>query len=168
MLNLFYDGVSLYSAIFLPAGEGIPGNLAQIEGANPAIVSTRPWEKSTYDGQTVYGDNGSPFHCLGCAAFFQVINIQSAAVTPITAATTLTAAAPNAFAIGKAIILSASVLNINGTIQSGQSSNYSVSHRQPTPGTSSTACAATRWQVCRSPRPGAMRRTAVISNLTPY
>ncbi|MBR1143695.1 leukotoxin LktA family filamentous adhesin [Bradyrhizobium sp. AUGA SZCCT0431] len=126
MLNLFYDGVSLYSAIFLPAGEGIPGNLAQIEGANPAIVSTRPWEKSTYDGQTVYGDNGSPFHCLGCAAFFQVINIQSAAVTPITAATTLTGAAPNAFAIGKAIILSASVLNVNGTIQSGQSSNYSV------------------------------------------
>ncbi|MBR1212048.1 leukotoxin LktA family filamentous adhesin [Bradyrhizobium sp. JYMT SZCCT0180] len=127
MLNLFYDGLSLYSAIFLPAGEGIPGNLAQIEGANPAIVSTRPWEKSTYDGQTVYGDNGSPFHCLGCAAFFQVINIQSAAVTPVTAATTLTAAAPNAFAIGKAIILSASVLNVNGTIQSGQSSNYSVS-----------------------------------------
>ncbi|MBR1196473.1 leukotoxin LktA family filamentous adhesin [Bradyrhizobium sp. AUGA SZCCT0158] len=126
MLNLFYDGVSLYSAIFLPSGEGIPGNLAQIEGANPAIVSTRPWEKSTYDGQTVYGDNGSPFHCLGCAAFFQVINIQSAAVTPITAATTTTAAAPNAFAIGKAIILSASVLNVNGTIQSGQSSNYSV------------------------------------------
>ena len=127
MLNLFYDGVSLYSAIFLPSGEGIPGNLAQIEGANPAIVSTRPWEKSTYDGQTVYGDNGSPFHCSGCASFFQVINIQSAAVTPITAATTLTAAAPNTFAIGKAIILSASVLNINGTIQSGQSSNYSVS-----------------------------------------
>ncbi|MBR1266082.1 leukotoxin LktA family filamentous adhesin [Bradyrhizobium sp. AUGA SZCCT0222] len=126
MLNLFYDGVSLYSAIFLPSGEGIPGNLAQIEGANPAIVSTRPWEKSTYDGQTVYGDNGSPFHCSGCAAFFQVINIQSAAVTPVTAATTLTAAAPNAFAIGKAIILSASVLNVNGTIQSGQSSNYSV------------------------------------------
>ncbi|WP_141678901.1 hypothetical protein, partial [Acinetobacter baumannii] len=30
------------------------------------------------------------------------------------------------FIVGKAIILSASVLNINGTIQSGSSSNYSV------------------------------------------
>jgi hypothetical protein len=126
MLNLYYDGVSLYSAIFLPAGEGIPGNLAQIEGASANLVSTAPWERNTYNGQTVYGDSGSPFHCSGCAAFFQVINIQSAAVTPLTATAAVNPPAAGTFAVGKAIILSASVLNINGTIQSGQSSNYSV------------------------------------------
>ena len=126
MLNLYYDGVSLYSAIFLPAGEGIPGNLAQIEGASSPLVSTATWERSTYDGQNVYGPSGSPFHCSGCPSFFQVINIQSAAVTPLTATAALNAPPAGTFAIGKAIILSASVLNINGTIQSGRSSNYSV------------------------------------------
>ncbi len=118
-------------------------------------------EQHTYDGQTVYGDNGSPFHCSGCNDFFQVINIQSAAVPPVNAATTLTAAAP--IIPGKAIILSASVLNVNGTIQSGQSSNYSVSL-----GRTSATINTLRNDapVCRSPRPRAMRQHGNYLDLT--
>jgi hypothetical protein len=139
MLELYYDGRSLYSAIFLPTGNGTPnggggsvGNsttLAQMEGPTIQSIATAPWQKTTYDGAGVYtnsGDYQTPFNCSGCAAYFQVINIQPAAITPVTAGTARNAPANAPFIIGKAIILSASVLNINGTIQSGQSSNYSV------------------------------------------
>ncbi|KJC41165.1 leukotoxin LktA family filamentous adhesin [Bradyrhizobium sp. LTSP857] len=138
LLDLYYDGVSLYSAIFLPTGSGAPGNgnasagsvpststLATIEGPTVQTISTAPWERNTYDGQGVYSGN-SPFNCSGCGAYFQVINIQNDVITPKTADTATNAPANAPFIVGKAIILSASVLNINGTIQSGSSSNYSV------------------------------------------
>ncbi|MBR1087140.1 leukotoxin LktA family filamentous adhesin [Bradyrhizobium manausense] len=138
MLEMYYDGRSLYSAIFLPTGNGTPtgggsvgstSTLAALEGPTSQSISTAPWEKRTYDGAGVYtnsGDYQTPFNCSGCSAYFQVINIQPAAITPVTAASASNPPANAPFIVGKAIILSASVLNINGTIQSGSSSNYSV------------------------------------------
>jgi hypothetical protein len=141
MLMTYYDGVSLYSAIFLPVGQGAPGNgnpnagsvpsvstLQQIEGPTSQVISTAPWEKTTYDGRNVYTNSGpykTPFNCSGCSAFFQVINIQPDAITPKTADAPATATASRTIT-GQAVIISASVININGTIQSGSSSNYSV------------------------------------------
>ncbi|WP_298241882.1 leukotoxin LktA family filamentous adhesin [uncultured Bradyrhizobium sp.] len=141
MLMTFYDGTSLYSAIFLPMGQGTPGNgnpnagsvpsvstLQQIEGPTSQVISTAPWEKTTYDGRNVYADSGpykTPFNCAGCSAFFQVINIQPDAITPKTADAPATATATRTIS-GQAVIISASVININGTIQAGSSSNYSV------------------------------------------
>ncbi|EJN11737.1 hypothetical protein PMI42_04907, partial [Bradyrhizobium sp. YR681] len=141
MLMTFYDGVSLYSSIFLPTGSGAPGNgnpnagsvpsvatLQQIEGPTTQVISTAPWEKTTYDGRNVYADSGpykTPFNCSGCSAFFQVINIQPDAITAKTANTPATATATRTIT-GQAVIISASVININGTIQAGSSSNYSV------------------------------------------
>ncbi len=143
MLMTYYDGTSLYSAIFLPMGQGAPGNgnpnagsvpdvatLKIIEGQsqNSNNVVVAPWEKTTYDGRNVYADSGNyktPFNCSGCAAFFQVINIQPDAITPKTADTPATATATRTIS-GQAVIISASVININGTIQAGSSSNYSV------------------------------------------
>ncbi|WLB51391.1 leukotoxin LktA family filamentous adhesin [Bradyrhizobium japonicum] len=141
MLMTFYDGHSLYSSIFLPMGQGAPGNgnqnagsvpsvstLQQIEGPTTQVISTAPWEKHTYDGRNVYTDSDpykTPFNCSGCSAFFQVINIQPDAITPKTADTPATATATRTIS-GQAVIISASVININGTIQSGSSSNYSV------------------------------------------
>ncbi|MGL9622638.1 leukotoxin LktA family filamentous adhesin, partial [Bradyrhizobium sp. U531] len=144
MLMTFYDGTSLYSSIFLPVGRGTPGNtstpnagsvpdvatLKVIEGqpSNSTIVATAPWEKTTYDGRNVYADSGpykTPFNCAGCDAFFQVIQIQPDAITAKTANTPATATATRTIT-GQAVIISASVININGTIQAGSSSNYSV------------------------------------------
>ncbi|MCS3760549.1 leukotoxin LktA family filamentous adhesin [Bradyrhizobium centrosematis] len=141
MLMTFYDGTSLYSAIFLPMGQGAPGNgnpnagsvpsvstLQQIEGPTSQVISTAPWEKTTYDGRNVYADSGpykTPFNCAGCSAFFQVINIQPDAITPKTAETPTTVTDTRTIS-AQAVIISASVININGTIQAGSSSNYSV------------------------------------------
>ncbi|PIT02591.1 hypothetical protein TSA1_18875 [Bradyrhizobium nitroreducens] len=141
MLMTFYDGTSLYSSIFLPMGQGAPGNgnpnagsvpsvstLQQIEGPTSQVISTAPWEKTTYDGRNVYADSGpykTPFNCAGCSAFFQVINIQPDAITAKTADTPATATSTRTIT-GQAVIISASVININGTIQAGSSSNYSV------------------------------------------
>nr|WP_249151219.1 leukotoxin LktA family filamentous adhesin [Bradyrhizobium liaoningense] len=141
MLMTYYDGTSLYSSIFLPVGQGAPGNgnpnagsvpsvstLQQIEGPTSQVISTAPWEKTTYDGRNVYADSGpykTPFNCSGCSAFFQVINIQPDAITPKTADTPATATATQTIS-GQAVIISASVIDINGTIQAGSSSNYSV------------------------------------------
>ena len=146
MLDLYYDGTSLYSAIFLPAGQGAPGDgnqnagsvpypatLATIEGPTTQTITTAPWHQHDYDGQGVYSDTSSgsshystPFNCANCDSYFQVINIQPAAITPVTAAAPLVQPQNDAQIIGKAIIISASVININGTLQSGSSSNYSV------------------------------------------
>ncbi|MEH2493083.1 leukotoxin LktA family filamentous adhesin [Bradyrhizobium sp. AZCC 2230] len=146
LLDLYYDGTSLYSAIFLPMGQGAPGDgnphagsvpypatLAVIEGPTIQTITNAPWERNTYTGQGVFSNtsNGtsnyfSPFNCSGCGDYFQVINIQPAAITPITAAAPRVQPQNDAQIIGKAIIISASVININGTLQSGSSSNYSV------------------------------------------
>ena len=146
MLNLYYDGLSLYSAIFLPMGQGAPGNgnenagsvgtaatLAAMEGPTTQTITTAPWQQHDYDGQGVYSGttNGSstystPFNCARCAAYFQVINIQPDVITPKTASSATNPPANDPQIIGKAIIISASVININGTLQSGSSSNYSV------------------------------------------
>ncbi|MBR0971143.1 leukotoxin LktA family filamentous adhesin [Bradyrhizobium japonicum] len=175
MLDLYYDGLSLYSAIFLPMGQGAPGNgnpnagsvpnaatLAIMEGPTVQTISTAPWERDTYTGQGVYSNTTydytttstdsqgnttttnhtstfySPFNCAGCSAYFQVVNIQPDVITPRTAqsnsssnnSSTATAGyqtpANAPFIFGKAIIISAGVININGTIQSGTSSDYSV------------------------------------------
>ncbi|SEM47998.1 leukotoxin LktA family filamentous adhesin [Bradyrhizobium sp. OK095] len=142
MLMTYYDGVSLYSAIFLPMGQGAPGNGNPQAGSVPDVntlkiiegqqdlhnIAVAPWEKTTYDGRNVYTDSGpykTPFNCDGCSAFFQVINIQPDAITPKTADAPATATASRTIS-GQAVIISASVININGTIQSGSSSNYSV------------------------------------------
>ncbi|MGY4507986.1 leukotoxin LktA family filamentous adhesin [Bradyrhizobium sp. USDA 3650] len=171
MLDLYYDGLSLYSAIFLPMGQGAPGSgnpnaggvpnaatLAIMEGPTVQTISTAPWERNTYTGQGVYSNSTydytttstdaqgnttttnhtatyySPFNCAGCSAYFQVVNIQPDVITPKTAssnsaANSSTGTNPPAnapFIFGKAIIISAGVININGTIQSGTSSDYSV------------------------------------------
>ncbi|MET4255568.1 hypothetical protein ABIC09_000496 [Bradyrhizobium sp. S3.12.5] len=146
MLDLYFDGTSLYSAIFLPMGQGAPGDgnehagsvpypatLAVIEGPTTQSITTAPWHQHDYDGLGVYSGTTSgsstystPFNCATCDAYFQVINIQPAAITPITKAAPPVQPQNDAQIIGKAIIISASVININGTLQSGSSSNYSV------------------------------------------
>ncbi|SCB10737.1 hypothetical protein GA0061098_1001397 [Bradyrhizobium shewense] len=147
MLMTYYDGLSLYSAIFLPIGRGTPGNtstpdagsvpdiptLKIIEGQSPdsTNVVLAQWKKTTYDGRNVYTDSGpykTPFNCArdcDSSGFFQVINIQPDAITPKTADAPATATATRTIS-GQAVIISASVININGTIQAGSSSNYSV------------------------------------------
>lgn len=144
MLMTYYDGTSLFSAIFLPMGKGAPGaagnpnagsvpdvnTLKIIEGQQDLHnIAVAPWQKTTYDGRNVYTDSGpyqTPFNCArDCDAFFQVINIQPDAITPKTADAPATATATRTIS-GQAVIISASVININGTIQAGSSSNYSV------------------------------------------
>ncbi|AWM00458.1 leukotoxin LktA family filamentous adhesin [Bradyrhizobium amphicarpaeae] len=172
MLMTYYDGLSLYSAIFLPMGNGTPNGgggsvgstatLAAMEGPTVQPISTAPWERNTYAGQGVFSNTThdytttstdaqgntvttnhtatyySPFNCSGCSAYFQVVNIQNDVITPRTASTNAStnwasttpsgfqnpANAP--FILGQAIIISAGVINVNGLIQSGTSSNYSV------------------------------------------
>ncbi|MDD1526699.1 leukotoxin LktA family filamentous adhesin [Bradyrhizobium sp. WBOS7] len=175
MLMTYYDGLSLYSAIFLPMGSGAPGNgnpnagsvgsvatLAAMEGPTVQTISTAPWERNTYTGQGVFSNTTydytttstdaqgntvttnhtstfySPFNCSGCAAYFQVVNIQNDVITPRTANTNAqsnwSSTTPSGyqnpadapFILGQAIIISAGVINVNGLIQSGTSSNYSV------------------------------------------
>ncbi|MGY4331637.1 hypothetical protein ACVWWG_006054 [Bradyrhizobium sp. LB7.2] len=175
MLELYYDGLSLYSAILLPMGSGAPGSgnpnagsvgsttvLGQMEGPTRQTITTAPWERDTYTGQGVYSNSTydytttstdsqgnttttnhtstfySPFNCAGCSAYFQVVNIQPDVITPRTAqsnsSSNWSSTAPTGyqtpdnapFIFGKAIIISAGVININGTIQSGTSSDYSV------------------------------------------
>ncbi|MCP2208780.1 leukotoxin LktA family filamentous adhesin [Bradyrhizobium diazoefficiens] len=147
MLMTYYDGTSLYSSIFLPVGRGTPGNtstpdagsvpdiatLKIIEGQSQdsANVVLAQWKKTTYDGRNVYTDSGpykTPFNCASAcdsSGFFQVINIQPDAITPKTADSPATATATRTIS-GQAVIISASVININGIIQAGSSSNYSV------------------------------------------
>ncbi|MDA9487916.1 leukotoxin LktA family filamentous adhesin [Bradyrhizobium sp. CCBAU 11361] len=147
MLMTYYDGTSLYSSIFLPVGRGTPGNtstpdagsvpdiatLKIIEGQSQdsANVVLAQWKKTTYDGRNVYTDSGpykTPFNCASAcdsSGFFQVINIQPDAITPKTADAPATATATRTIS-GQAVIISASVININGIIQAGSSSNYSV------------------------------------------
>ncbi|WP_166817229.1 leukotoxin LktA family filamentous adhesin [Bradyrhizobium sp. 1(2017)] len=175
MLMTYYDGLSLYSAIFLPMGSGAPGNgnpnagsvgstatLAAMEGPTVQTITTAPWERNTYTGQGVYSNTTydytttstdaqgntvttnhtstfySPFNCSGCSAYFQVVNVQNDVITPRTAATNAqsnwSSTTPSGyqnpanapFILGQAIIISAGVINVNGLIQSGTSSNYSV------------------------------------------
>lgn len=172
MLMTYYDGLSLYSAIFLPMGNGSPNGgggsvgststLAAMEGPTVQTISTAPWERNTYTGQGVYSNTTydytttstdaqghttttnhtstfySPFNCSGCSAYFQVVNIQNDVITPRTANTNASSnwssTTPSGyqnpedrpFILGQAIIISAGVINVNGLIQSGTSSNYSV------------------------------------------
>ncbi|WP_441254224.1 leukotoxin LktA family filamentous adhesin [Bradyrhizobium sp. 613_E4_N2_2] len=147
MLMTYYDGTSLYSSIFLPVGRGTPGNTSTPDaGSVPDIATLKiiegqsqdssnvvlaQWKKTTYDGRNVYTDSGpykTPFNCASAcdsSGFFQVINIQPDAITPKTADAPATATATRTIS-GQAVIISASVININGTIQAGSSSNYSV------------------------------------------
>ncbi|MCS3725067.1 leukotoxin LktA family filamentous adhesin [Bradyrhizobium betae] len=172
MLMTYYDGLSLYSAIFLPMGNGSPNGgggsvgststLAAMEGPTVQTISTAPWERNTYTGQGVYSNTTydytttstdaqghttttnhtstfySPFNCSGCSAYFQVVNIQNDVITPRTASSNApsnwSSTTPSGyqnpanapFILGQAIIISAGVINVNGLIQSGTSSNYSV------------------------------------------
>lgn len=168
MLMTYYDGLSLYSAIFLPMGNGSPNGgggsvgstatLAAMEGPTVQPISTAPWERNTYAGQGVFSNTThdtvtthsdgststhtdtyySPFNCDRCSAYFQVVNIQNDVITPRTAntnaSTNWASTTPSGyqnptdrpFILGQAIIISAGVINVNGLIQSGTSSNYSV------------------------------------------
>ena len=130
LLSLAYNGGNLYSAIFLPMN-GFPSDssavtqTAQKEGTSTSNVTIAGWQRGFYEDQA-YGDggHGGPFNCSGCNNYFQVIQIQDAAVQPKTATTG--AAQASSISIGKAVILSAGVININGALTVGQSSNFSA------------------------------------------
>jgi len=126
MLSLGYAGGELWSAIFLPMN-GIPGaaGLATLEGTTADKIVVSGWERHWFENQA-YGDGGrgGPFNCSGCTNYFQVIKIADAAVQPVTAETTNVQRGE--LTIGKAIILSAGVININGKVTVGQTSNYAA------------------------------------------
>jgi len=131
LLSLAYNGGNLYSAIFLPMN-GFSTNTsaettttAQKEGTSTSNVTLAGWQRHDYEDQA-YGDggHGGPFNCSGCNNYFQVIAIQDAAVQPKTATTG--SAQASTISIGKAVILSAGVININGALAVGQSSNFSA------------------------------------------
>lgn len=126
MLSLGYAGGELWSAIFLPMN-GIPSAqaLATGEGTSVSNIVLAPWERHNYENQA-YGDggHGGPFNCSGCGNYFQVVKIQNAAVQPVTAESVNVQRGE--ITIGKAIILSAGVININGKVAVGQTSNYSA------------------------------------------
>ncbi|WP_168192777.1 leukotoxin LktA family filamentous adhesin [Undibacter mobilis] len=126
MLSLGYAGGELWSAIFLPMN-GIPSAaaLATGEGTTVDKIVLAPWERHNYEDQA-YGDGGrgGPFHCSGCGNYFQVVKIAGAAVQPVTAESANVARGE--LTIGKAIIITAGVININGKVTVGQTSNYSA------------------------------------------
>lgn|GEM_PF-2883088 len=120
MLAAFYDGAhnnspSLYSWIFLPVGEGVTPS----SGGSAAS-----WVRNQYLNQAYSGDSG-PFNYANGGNFFQTVQIQSQVVNGVHADSAPNASNPTIQA-GKALILSASAININGRIEVGQSSNYSV------------------------------------------
>ena len=120
LLNEYYDGGGqVVSAIFLPMGY-----VNNDTSAN--TVGNEPWERGNYEGQAYSAHDSGPFNCSGCGVFFTTINIQNQAINGVTATAAVNPPASVPVIEGKAIILSASVLNINGTIQSGHSSNFSV------------------------------------------
>ncbi len=127
MLSLAYGGGNLWSAIFLPMGQPLASqsSLATAESTSASNVVLAPWERHNYEDQA-YGDggHGGPFNCSGCGSYFQVIHLQPYALQPKTAPSTTTSASSLNF--GKALIISADVININGTATVGQTSNYSV------------------------------------------
>ncbi|MDB5636031.1 MAG: leukotoxin LktA family filamentous adhesin [Bradyrhizobium sp.] len=114
LLALFYGGGSLYSALFLPVGGGYTTG-ARVSG----------WERDWYRGQAYNGGDSGPIHCHGCGDFFQIVDLQNQVLNGVTAAATATSTMSTITA-GKALILSASAININGNISVGQSSDYSV------------------------------------------
>ena len=79
-------------------------------------------------------------------------------ITPKTAGSATNPPANDPQIIGKAIIISASVININGTLQSGSSSNYSVNIGADAMRGTSTLSRAAR----ALPRPRPMRSMASI------
>ncbi len=107
---------------------GIPdaATLAAAEGTTTSHIILSPWERHNFEDRA-YGDggHGGPINCQGCRTYFQAIEIQPYAVTPKTAASA-NVPAQNVLNIGKALILSAGVININGAVQVGQSSNFSA------------------------------------------
>ncbi|MGB3487899.1 MAG: leukotoxin LktA family filamentous adhesin [Xanthobacteraceae bacterium] len=120
MLAAFYDGAhndspSLYSWIFLPVGEGVTPS----SGGTAAS-----WVRNQYLNQAYSGDSG-PFNYANGGNFFQVVQIQNQVVNGVHLDSAPNASNPTIYA-GKALILSASAININGRIEVGQSSNYSV------------------------------------------
>lgn len=120
MLAAFYDGAtnrspSLYSWIFLPVGEGVTPS----SGGTAAS-----WVRNQYLNQAYSGDSG-PFNYANGGNFFQVVQIQNQVVNGVQA-DTASNTSTSTIRAGKALILSASAININGTLEVGQSSNYSV------------------------------------------
>ena len=126
MLSLGYSGGELWSAIFLPMN-GIPDAQGLATGENTSVsnIIISGWERGWFENQA-YGDggHGGPFNCSGCGRYFQVVRIQDAAVQPVTAQSVNVQRGE--ITIGKAIILSAGVININGKVTVGQTSNYSA------------------------------------------
>lgn len=115
MLAAYYDSQSLYSWIFLPVGEGV----------TPSAGGTAAsWVRNQYNGQAYSGDSG-PFNYATGGNFFQVIQIQNQVVNGVQA-DAANNTSTSTIRAGKALILSAAAININGTIEVGQSSNYSV------------------------------------------
>ena len=53
MLNTYYDGTSLYSAIFLPMGRGTPGKPALDAGSVPDIATLKIIEGQSQDSSNV-------------------------------------------------------------------------------------------------------------------
>ncbi|MGN6460687.1 MAG: leukotoxin LktA family filamentous adhesin, partial [Pseudolabrys sp.] len=121
LLSLFYGGGgSLYSAIFLPIA-----TTGAMSGS-PAGSTFAGWQNSWYKGQVYWDGDSGPFNCSGCGTYFQLINIQNQMLTGVTAPSSSVTPQPSLITAGKALILSAAVININGDISVGQSSDYSV------------------------------------------
>jgi hypothetical protein len=122
LLSLFYGGGgSLYSNVFLPVATT---GAMDLSGANSA-ARTAGWENSWYKGQAYWNGDSGPFNCSGCGTYFQIVDLQSQVLTGVTANST-PAGTPSTITAGKALIISASIINIDGNISVGQSSNYSV------------------------------------------
>ena len=124
MLASYYDGAtnnspSLYSWIFLPTGEG----------ATPSSGGTASsWVRWQFENQAYSNDNGhngGPFNYANGGNFFQVVQIQNQVVNGVQSQG-IQGATASTINAGKALILSAAAININGNIVVGQSSNYSV------------------------------------------
>ena len=139
LLNLYYQSGTLISAIFLPmgyennntSGALVPGasTLATEEGTSASNVTVSGWQRHWYQGQAYSGNDSGPFNCSGCGNYFQVIAVQPQAIAGTTAVAVNNPTNPptvSCICVGKAVIISANIVDINGQIQSGQSSNFSV------------------------------------------
>ncbi|MGA7964778.1 MAG: leukotoxin LktA family filamentous adhesin, partial [Gammaproteobacteria bacterium] len=112
--HAYNDPGALYSAVFLPTDLSYSGSNNWVDAASLGHV----WGEA----------DEPPFAaCSSCVApGFPIIHLQNPVLNGVTSSASGNASSPSTISAGKAIILSAAVININGNISAGQSSNYSV------------------------------------------